>query len=62
MGLLTSHIEKNVLRTFHHVLMASYSRFAGQFYEDTHDVAMASTLSPVIENLFMENFEEMALF
>jgi hypothetical protein len=61
MGLLISHTEKDILRLFHHIVTASYSRFAGQSYERTHDVAMGSAVSPVIENLFMENFEEMVL-
>ncbi|PNF15534.1 hypothetical protein B7P43_G16534 [Cryptotermes secundus] len=61
MGLLGRHFEENILRLFRHVLTTSYFTFNGQFYEQTDGVAMGSPLSPVISNLYMEDFEERAL-
>jgi hypothetical protein len=49
------------LRLFRHVLTTSYFSFNGQFYEQIKCVAMGSTLSPVIANFYMEDFEERAL-
>ena len=34
--------------------------FKGKTYEQTHGVAMGSPLSPIISNLYMERFEQMA--
>jgi hypothetical protein len=58
--LLSRHFDDAILRIFHHVLTFSFFSFNGQFYEQTDGVAMGSPLSPVIENYFMEYFEEMA--
>ncbi|XP_023726043.1 uncharacterized protein LOC111874629, partial [Cryptotermes secundus] len=60
MDLLGRHFE-DILRLFHHVLTTSCFNFNGQFYEQTDGVAMGSPLSPVIANLYMEDFEERAL-
>jgi hypothetical protein len=40
------------------VLTSTYFCFDGQFYEQTDGVAIASQLSPVIVNFFMEDFEK----
>jgi hypothetical protein len=58
-SLLSQHLEE-ILKLFHHALMASYFSFVGQFYEQIDGVAMGSPLSPVIANFFMEHFEKMA--
>jgi hypothetical protein len=50
MSLLSRHFEEDILRLFHHVLMASYFSFSGQCYEQIDGVAIGSPLSPVIAN------------
>jgi hypothetical protein len=59
--LLSRHFDEDILRPFRHVLNSSFSRFNGQFCEQTDSVAMGSPLFPVIADVFMENFEETAL-
>jgi hypothetical protein len=61
MNLLSPHFEDDIPRLFRHVPTDTYISFAGRFYEYIDDVTMGSPLSPVITNLFMEDFEEMAL-
>ena len=39
----------------------TFFSFEGEFYEQTCGVAMGSPLSPVVANLFMEDFESRAL-
>ena len=43
--------------------MFIYDMFSGKekFYEQTHGAPMGSPLSPVMANLFMEEFEKKAL-
>lgn len=42
-------------------LTSTFFSFDGEFYEQNCGVAMGSPLSPVVANLFMENFESKAL-
>ncbi len=42
-------------------LDTTYFMFEGQFYRQTHGAAMGSPVSPIVANLYMENFEEKAL-
>jgi hypothetical protein len=42
-------------------LRSTFFSYQGEFYEQTSDVAMGSPLSPIVANLFMENFEKRAL-
>ena len=42
-------------------LTSTFFSFEGEFYEQTCGVAMGSPLSPVVANLFMEDFESKAL-
>jgi len=58
---LSHHFEDDVMALFKHILTSTYFRFDGQFYEQTDGVAMGSTLSSVIANFFMENFEKKAI-
>ena len=37
-------------------LTSTFFSFDGEFYEQTCGVAMGSPLSPVVDNLFMEDF------
>ena len=39
----------------------SFFSFNGMIYEQTHGVAMGSPLSPIIANIYMEHFEQIAL-
>jgi hypothetical protein len=42
-------------------LCSTFFSYQGEFYEQTNDVEMGSPLSPIIANLFMENFENKSL-
>jgi hypothetical protein len=42
-------------------LRSTFFSYQGEFYEQTCGVAMGSPLSPIVANLFMENFEKRAL-
>ena len=42
-------------------LNTTFFSFLGELYEHTCGVAMGSPLSPIIANLFMENFEQKSL-
>jgi hypothetical protein len=59
MDLLRQNFE-DVLRLFRHVQTISYFKFNGQFYGQTGGVAMGSSLSPVIANFCVEDYEEVA--
>jgi hypothetical protein len=60
MDLLGRHF-KELEGLFHHVLAISYITFNGQFYGQTDGVAMGSPLSPVIANIYVEDYEKAAL-
>jgi hypothetical protein len=47
--------------TLRHVLTTSYFTFNGQFYGQTDGVTMGSTLSPIIANFYMEDYEKALL-
>jgi len=38
-------------------LTSTFFYFQGEFYEQTYGVSMVSPLSPIVANLFMEDFE-----
>lgn len=42
-------------------LRSTYFQFQNQFYEQVDGAAMGSPLSPIVVNLYMENFEQRAL-
>jgi hypothetical protein len=42
-------------------LCSTFFSYQGEFYEQINDVAMGSPLSPIIANIFMENFKKKAL-
>jgi hypothetical protein len=60
MFLLGRHFEGNIMRLFHHLLTSCFS-FSGQSCEQTDGVTVGSPLSPVIANIFVEDFEKVAL-
>ena len=49
----------NLLRVF--FLKKTYFLFQDRYYEQVHDAAMGSPISPFITNLFMEEFEVKAI-
>ncbi|GJQ76066.1 hypothetical protein Trydic_g10279 [Trypoxylus dichotomus] len=51
----------DITNLFKHCLRTSYFVWDGSFYEETDGVAMAGPLSPVVANLFMEQFESLAI-
>ena len=55
---VTDPETSNLAEIFLHSTFFSYQ---GEFYEQTSGVAMGSPLSPIVANLFMENFEKRAL-
>jgi retron-type reverse transcriptase len=59
--LLSQHFKDEVLALFKHVLTSTYFCVEGQFYEQTDGVAVGSPLSPVIANIYIENFEIKAI-
>jgi len=61
LSLLSQHFDEDILALFKHVLTSTYFCYDGQFYEQTDGVAMGSPLSPVIANLYMEDFERRAI-
>lgn len=60
-SLISEKFAPELTQLFRHVLTSTYFVFNGQYYEQTDGVAMGSPLSPVVANLFMENFEDIAL-
>ena len=49
------------LTSFHWHVKNTYFLFQGKFYEQVQGAAMGSSISPLIANLFMEQFEVKAL-
>ena len=45
----------------HTCLESTYFEYSGKFYEQVYGVAMGNPLSPIVSNIFMENFESVAL-
>jgi hypothetical protein len=56
MGQLGRHFE-DILRIFRQVLTSSYFSFTGQLYEESDEVVMGFSLSPVITNILKKHFE-----
>ncbi|GJQ80596.1 hypothetical protein Trydic_g19999 [Trypoxylus dichotomus] len=51
----------DITQLFKHYLRTSFFVWDGSFYEQTDGVAMGNPVSPVIANLFMEQFESLAI-
>jgi hypothetical protein len=58
LNLLSKHFGKYTLALFKHTLTSTYFCFDGQYYEQNDGVAMGSSLSPVIANFYVEDFEK----
>ena len=61
MLLIKERYPEDITELFRHCLTSSYFSFHNKIYEQQEGVAMGSPLSPVVANLFMENFEATAL-
>ena len=57
----TSMSINNIMELLEFYLCNSYFLFQGKFYEQTKGAAMGSPVSPLVANLFMEDFEHRAL-
>ena len=42
-------------------LKSTYFTYQGKYYEQLEGAAMGSPISPIVTNLYMENFEEKAI-
>jgi hypothetical protein len=51
----------DIVQLLGHCLNCTYFVFQGQFYLQTHGAAMGSPVSPIVCNLYMEEFEKKAL-
>jgi hypothetical protein len=59
--LLSHHFEDDVFAFFKHILTSTYICFDVQYYKQMDGVAICSSISPVIANFFMEDFEKKAI-
>ena len=57
----TSMSIQNIVTLLEFCLKNTYFLFQGKYYEQVQDAAMGSPISPLIANLFMEEFEVKAL-
>jgi hypothetical protein len=57
----TSLSPTQIISLLNIVLDTTYFVQNGYFYHQIHGVAMGSSVSPVIANLYMESFEQQAL-
>ena len=51
----------NIMDLLEFCLRSTYFTYKGKFYEQVEGAAMGSPISPIVANLFMENFEMRAL-
>ena len=54
-------LEIDVTHLLEMCLRTTYFKFQGSYYEQTDGAAMGSPVSPVVANIYMEMFEELAL-
>ena len=57
----TTMSTKYIMDLLEFCLRSTYFTFRGKFYEQVEGAAMGSPISPIVANLFMENFEMRAL-
>ena len=53
--------DKDIIPLLELCLHNTYFSFQGQFYEQVEGVAMGSPVSPIVANLYMEYFEQIAI-
>ena len=51
----------NIIRLLEYCLTSTYFIFEGRFYEQQEGAAMGSPISPIVANLYMEKFEQLAI-
>ena len=51
----------NIIRLLEYCLTSTYFIFQGRFYEQQEGAAMGSPISPIVANLYMEKFEQLAI-
>lgn len=61
MEVILKLIDPDISKLIEICLRSTFFSFMGEFYEQTCGVAMGSPLSPIVANLFMEDFEAKAL-
>jgi hypothetical protein len=54
------HVE-DMMELLDICLKTTYFQFEDRFYQQKEGMAMGNSLSPVVSNIYMEHFEEMAL-
>ena len=52
---------EHIISLLEFCLKTTYFQFQGRFYEQISGAAMGSTISPIVDNLFMEDFEVKAI-
>ena len=57
----TTMSTKHIMDLLEFCLRSTYFTYRGKFYEQVEGAAMGSPISPIVANLFMENFEMRAL-
>ena len=57
----TTMSTKHIMDLLEFCLRSTYFTYRGKFYEQVKGAAMGSSISPIVANLFMENFEMRAL-
>ena len=57
----TNMSTKHIMDLLEFCLRSTYFTYRGKFYEQVEGAAMGSPISPIVANLFMENFEMRAL-
>ena len=57
----TSMKVEHVTSLLEFCLKTTYFQFQGRFYEQLHGAAMGSPISPIVVNLYMEDFETKAI-
>ena len=57
----TSMSTQHMMDLLEFCLRSTYFTFRGKFYEQVEGAAIGSPISPIVANLYMENFETRAL-
>ena len=57
----TSLSIDNIISLLEFCITSTYLSFQGKFYEQVEGAAMGSPLSPIVANIYMENFEVEAI-
>ena len=57
----TSMFIGNIISLLEFCITSTYFSFQGKFYEQVEGAAMGSPLSPIVANIYMENFEVEAI-